>query len=48
MSLNAQLSGRQMVIGGFFVVIVFIYLCRLFYIQLIDDRYEAELVGCLE
>lgn len=42
MSLNAQLSGRKLVIGGFFVVVIFIYICRLFYIQLIDDRYEAD------
>lgn len=42
MSFNAQLSGRKNVIGGFFVVVVFIYICRLFYVQIIDDRYEAD------
>src|SRR5688572_3003764 len=42
MSSNAQLGGRKMIIGGFFCLIVLIYLCRLFYIQLIDDQYKLD------
>ena len=42
MSSNVQLGDRKLVIGGFFCLIVFIYLCRLFYIQLIDKRYELD------
>lgn len=39
MSKNAQLTDRKLVIGGFFGLIVLIYICRLFYIQLVDDKY---------
>ena len=39
MSSNAQLGDRKFIIGGFFCLIVLIYICRLFYIQLIDDQY---------
>lgn len=42
MSKNPHLSDRRYIIGGFFVLIVFIYICRLFYIQLIDDRYKLD------
>src|SRR6478735_9245964 len=40
MSSNAQLEGRKLIIGSFFVLVVIIYICRLFYIQLIDDQYK--------
>ena len=40
MSSNSQLSGRKFIIGGFFCLIVLIYLCRLFYIQIIDEQYK--------
>ena len=39
MSNNAQLADRKLVIGGFFGLIVLIYICRLFYIQIVDDKY---------
>jgi penicillin-binding protein 2 len=39
MSSNAQLSNRKFIVGGFFILIVIIYVCRLFYIQIIDDQY---------
>lgn len=42
MSGNTQLSDRKLIIGGFFVLVVFIYICRLFYIQIIDDRYKLD------
>lgn len=42
MSKNPHLSDRRYIIGGFFVLIIFIYICRLFYIQLIDDRYKLD------
>jgi penicillin-binding protein 2 len=40
MSSNVQLSGRKFIIGGFFCLIVVIYIVRLFYIQVIDDQYK--------
>ena len=39
---NSQLSNRKLVIGGFFVLVVIIYIIRLFYIQVVDDRYKVE------
>src|SRR5687768_14273118 len=42
MSKSAQLGDRKLVIGGFFCVVVFIYICRLFYIQVMDDRYVID------
>jgi penicillin-binding protein 2 len=38
--MNYQLSSRRFIIGGFFAFIVFIYLMRLFYIQVVDDKYK--------
>jgi penicillin-binding protein 2 len=40
MSSNVQLGDRKIIIGGFFCLIVIIYICRLFYIQLVDDQYK--------
>lgn len=40
MSNQAHLSGRKFIIGGFFCLIAIIYLCRLFYLQIIDDQYK--------
>lgn len=39
---NSHLSDRKFFIGGFFVLIAIIYIVRLFYIQVIDDRYKFE------
>lgn len=39
MSSNVQLSERKFIIGGFFCLIILIYIFRLFYIQVIDDQY---------
>lgn len=39
MSSNVQLGDRKLIIGGFFVLVALVYICRLFYIQLIDDSY---------
>ncbi|PBQ31624.1 penicillin-binding protein 2 [Sphingobacteriaceae bacterium] len=39
-STAVQLGDRKLIIGGFFVLIVVIYICRLFYIQLVDDQYK--------
>ena len=38
--MNNQLSNRQYFIGGFFVLVAIIYICRLFYIQNVDDQYK--------
>jgi penicillin-binding protein 2 len=40
MSKNSQLSGRKFIIGGFFCIIAIVFICRLFYLQIIDDRYK--------
>ncbi|MBK7311881.1 MAG: hypothetical protein IPI93_14185 [Sphingobacteriaceae bacterium] len=37
---NSHLGDRKYFIGGFFILIVLIYIVRLFYIQLIDDQYK--------
>jgi penicillin-binding protein 2 len=42
MKTSAQLSNRKLVIGGFFSLVVLIFICRLFYIQLIDDKYKLD------
>ena len=42
MSNNAQLGNRKTIIAAFFCLIILIYICRLFYIQLIDDRYKFD------
>jgi penicillin-binding protein 2 len=42
MSSNVQLADRKIIIGGFFCLIIIIYICRLFYIQLIDDKYKID------
>jgi penicillin-binding protein 2 len=42
MSSNVQLADRKLIIGGFFCVVVLVYICRLFYIQLIDERYKLD------
>ena len=39
MNTNAHLGDRKFIIGGFFVVIVIVYVCRLFYIQVIGLEY---------
>lgn len=38
--MNNQLSNRQYFISGFFVLVAIIYICRLFYIQNVDDQYK--------
>jgi len=40
MSSGVQLGDRKIIIGGFFCLVVIIYICRLFYIQLVDDQYK--------
>ncbi len=42
MSNNPQLADRKFIIGGFFILVAFIYIARLFYIQIIDKRYKEE------
>lgn len=40
MSTTVQLGDRKFIIGGFFCLVIIIYICRLFYIQLVDDQYK--------
>ena len=42
MNNNAHLGDRKFIIGGFFVLIILIYICRLFYIQVVDEGYKIE------
>ena len=39
-NVNSHLADRKYFIGGFFILVVIIYIVRLFYIQLIDDQYK--------
>lgn len=39
---NTNLSNRKLVIGGFFILIIIIYIFRLFYIQVINDKYKIQ------
>jgi penicillin-binding protein 2 len=38
MKTNRQLGSRRFIIGGFFVLVAFVYICRLFYLQVIDEQ----------
>ncbi|NBQ48657.1 MAG: penicillin-binding protein 2, partial [Sphingobacteriia bacterium] len=42
MSSHSHLADRKLIIGGFFTLVMLIYICRLFYIQLIDDQYKLD------
>jgi len=39
-NVNSHLADRKYFIGGFFILVVLIYIVRLFYIQLIDESYK--------
>lgn len=39
---NIQLNNRKLIIGGFFVLVAIVFVCRLFYIQIIDDQYKIK------
>jgi len=40
MSGNVQLTDRKFIIGGFFCLVIIVYIARLFYIQIIDEKYK--------
>ncbi|MES2516360.1 MAG: penicillin-binding transpeptidase domain-containing protein, partial [Bacteroidota bacterium] len=42
MSNNSHLSDRKFIISGFMIVVAIIYICRLFYIQIVDDQYKLD------
>lgn len=42
MNSSSHLSDRKYVISGLFILIALIYIFRLFYIQLIDDKYKLD------
>jgi len=42
MTSNVQLANRKLIIGGFFCLVALLYICRLFYIQIIDDQYKLD------
>lgn len=39
---NSRLADRKYFIGGFFALVMIIYIVRLFYIQIIDDEYKLK------
>jgi penicillin-binding protein 2 len=39
---NSHLSNRKFFIGGFFILIALIYIARLFYIQVVEDKYVRD------
>lgn len=39
---NSHLADRKFIISGFFILVVIIYISRLFYIQIIDDQYMKD------
>ena len=39
---NSHLADRKYIISGFFIVVAIIYMCRLFYIQIVDDKYKLD------
>ena len=41
MNNNPHLGDRKFIIGGFFILIIIVYIGRLFYLQIIDKSYEA-------
>ena len=41
MNNNAHLGDRKFIIGGFFVLVIIVYIGRLFYLQIIDKSYET-------
>jgi penicillin-binding protein 2 len=41
MNQNAHLGDRKYIIGGFFLMIILVYIGRLFYIQVIDESYKV-------
>lgn len=42
MNSNPLLSDRKYIVGGFFILVACIYIARLFYIQIIDDKYKLD------
>ena len=39
---SSHLSDRKYVISIFFILVVIIYICRLFYLQIIDEKYKLD------
>ncbi len=42
MNTNSHLADRKYIISGFFIVVAIVYICRLFYLQIIDDKYKLD------
>jgi penicillin-binding protein 2 len=42
MNNNSHLADRKFIISGFFILVVLIYISRLFYIQIVDDKYKMD------
>ncbi len=42
MNNNPHLADRKFIIGGFFILIAVVYICRLFYMQNIDGQYKLK------
>lgn len=42
MNNKAHLADRKFIISGFFILVALIYISRLFYLQLVDDKYKLD------
>ncbi len=42
MNSSAHLADRKYIVSGFFIVVVIIYISRLFYLQIVDDQYKLD------
>ena len=42
MNNNSHLADRKYIVSGFFIVVAIVYICRLFYIQIVDDQYKLD------
>jgi penicillin-binding protein 2 len=42
MNNNSHLADRKYIVSGFFIVVAMVYICRLFYIQIVDEQYKLD------
>ena len=42
MNSSSHLADRKYIVSGFFIVVVIIYISRLFYLQIVDDQYKLD------
>lgn len=42
MNSHSHLADRKYIVSGFFIVVAIVYICRLFYIQIVDEQYKLD------